>query len=159
MSIQQNEHLLKEEPALNELTSPHTINLELPAVYKYLNVVGACIRALLNRKDLTSENSSEWLAYQVELAVQEACTNIIDHAYAGSTGRINVTLSLWEESKHLSIDLYDTGTHFDPALLRPIELDEPKTSGYGLFLMEQLMEKVTYRRGPGGNHWRLEKKL
>jgi serine/threonine-protein kinase RsbW len=144
---------------LKEIPYPNTISLELPAVYKYLNIVGASIRAMLNRNGISSENSSEWLAYQVELAVQEACTNIIDHAYAGSSGRISVTLSLSEEDKHLFIDLFDTGAHFDPSLLSPIELDEPKTRGYGLFLMEQLMEKVTYNSMPDGNHWRLEKKL
>jgi serine/threonine-protein kinase RsbW len=144
---------------LNEIPQTNIISLELPGVYKYLNVIGACVRAILDRNRSNSENNTEWVAYQIELAVQEACTNIIDHAYADTTGQIRVTFSLAEDEKHLAIDLYDTGAHFDPSRLAPINLDEPKTSGYGLFLMHQLMGKVTYQPGPSENHWRLEKEL
>ena len=135
-----------------------TIHLDIPASHKYLNVIGACIKALFEREE--SETSQESAAYQVELAVHEACTNIINHAYEGSTGRIKVVLSVVEEMKHrLVVDLIDIGQPFDTALLENLDAGEPRTSGYGLFLMHQLMDKITYSSDQGQNHWRMEKDL
>jgi serine/threonine-protein kinase RsbW len=137
----------------------NTISLELPAAYKYLNIIGACVRAILEREIHPEENGNDRVAYQIELAVQEACTNIIEHAYAGGFGKIQVFFTMNEQNKRLTIDLFDTGTHFEPSQLAPVDLDSPQTSGYGLFLINQLMEKVTYYQQPEGNHWRLEKKF
>jgi serine/threonine-protein kinase RsbW len=56
-----------------------------------------------------SISSQEMLTYQVQLAVHETCTNIIEHACAGEGGRIEAVIALDETQSQLIVDLYDTG--------------------------------------------------
>jgi serine/threonine-protein kinase RsbW len=53
--------------------------------------------------------------------------------------------------------LADTGRPFDPAAIPEPDLTEGQVGGYGLFLDQQLMDKVTNQPRPDGNHWRLAK--
>jgi len=134
------------------------IGLDLPAEHRYLNVVGACLAAVLEREETLAER--DIVTYNVQLAVQEGCTNIVDHAYEGQApGRIAVKLTLADGPRRLIVDLYDTGQAFDPALAAAPDLDEPQVHGYGLFLMQALMDEVRYERLADRNHWRLTKHL
>ncbi len=134
-----------------------TIRLDLPATPRYLNVLGDCIAALLTHINTIADPQTT--IYNVQLAVHEACTNIIDHAYGSSEGRINITLMLDWQPARLTVELIDTGKPFDPANVPPPDLDQPHVRGYGLYLMKQLMDEVVYQPMLGGNHWRLIKNL
>lgn len=131
------------------------IRLNLPAQHKFLNVVGNCIRALLAYEDQLPDRNA--LVYNIELAVHEACANIVEHAYAGLPGRINVTFTLREEPRYLMVDLEDNGRSFDITTVAKPDLSQPHTGGYGLFLVHRLMDSVSYSPKPGSNHWRLVK--
>jgi serine/threonine-protein kinase RsbW len=91
--------------------------------------------------------------------VHEACANIIEHAYRFSEGRIAVHISLCEQPDSIVIDLFDTGEKAVLDEVRPPNLNEPQIKGYGLFLIQQLMDSVEYLSEAEGNHWRLEKKF
>ncbi|MCB0210148.1 MAG: ATP-binding protein [Anaerolineae bacterium] len=133
------------------------IQLELPAEHKYLNVVSACIAAMLERVETVSEH--EIITYNIQLAVQEACTNIVRHAYKGqSGGRIEVTITL-EGKQRFVIDLADAGNSFIFSKDIDIDLNEPQIHGYGLFLMHQLLDEVDYKSDQHNNYWRLVKNL
>lgn len=133
------------------------IRLDLPASHKYLNVLGACISAMLQRVEGLKEPGK--LAYDIELATHETCTNIVDHAYGGINGRIRVSLCLLENKRQFVVELNDTGRSFDMSTAQSPNFDEPQIRGYGLFLMHQLMDKVEYIPQPGNNRWRLLKQL
>jgi serine/threonine-protein kinase RsbW len=135
-----------------------TIRLDLPATHKYLNVLGACIAEVLTRMEgLVEPNAA---VYNIQLAVHEACTNIVEHAYAGqSNGRIKVALQLAAQPRALIVDLYDSGSSFDIASAREPDLDNAQVHGYGLFLIRSLMDEMTYTAQPGQNHWHLVKHL
>lgn len=134
------------------------IRLDLPATHKYLNVLEACLTGMLARIPALDEPSV--LTYGVKLAVHEICTNIVDYAYAGqSVGRINITLTMTPESRRLVVELHDTGLPFDAAAVPEPNLEEGQVHGYGLFLVRQLMDEVTYDPQPDGNRWRLVKNL
>ena len=131
---------------------------ELPAEHRYVNIVSACLAALMERVDAIAER--EAVVYNIQLAVHEACTNIVDHAYHGQAGgRIKVELSLVGVPRQLIVDLYDNGRPFAGLQTPAPELDEPQTHGYGLFLMQALVDDVQYERPGGRNHWRLSKQL
>ena len=88
------------------------IRLDLPADHKHLNVIGACLNAILERLDQI--NDKEMLAYNLELALHETCTNIVEHAYSESKGRIRVAMSVINSPyRQLIVDLHDTGISFD----------------------------------------------
>jgi serine/threonine-protein kinase RsbW len=134
------------------------IHLDLPATHKYLNLLGACVVEMLSRLD--DANDLETTIYNIQLAVQECCANIVDHAYAGTeAGRIAATLMLTVAPRQFVVELHDQGQSFEPALARKPILGEPQVRGYGLFLMHGLLDEVDYQPQPGNNRWRLVKQL
>jgi serine/threonine-protein kinase RsbW len=140
------------------MTDTNTIRLDLPASFKYLNVLGPCIQALLEHADGLPE--PEISAYNLQLAVHEVCTNIVDHAYADQpAGRIAIAFTLAAEPRRLIVELRDTGRTFDPTEVPDPDLSNAQVRGYGLFLVQSLMDDVCYRPSPSGNCWRLIKNL
>ncbi|MBL8118443.1 MAG: ATP-binding protein [Anaerolineae bacterium] len=137
--------------------SPDSIRLELPATPKYLNVLTACIGEMLQRVEGLAE--PEQTIYNIQLAVHEGCTNIIDHAYNGAPGRMIVELNLEFSPNRLIVNLHDNGQQFDPMRVPEPELGIGQERGYGLFLMRQIMDEVYYEPNDGHNHWRLVKHL
>lgn len=133
------------------------IELNIPAEAKYLNVVSACIAAILERVEYLSD--PEVVTYNIQLAVQEACTNIVLHAYKGqSGGRIEVTMRLGDKQRFI-INLVDYGVSFASPQNSNPNLDKPQIHGYGLFLIHQLLDEVDYKYDQNRNHWQLVKNL
>lgn len=140
------------------MSNPIAVTLDLPAGHRYLNIASACIDALIERIENVPER--EMASYAVQLAVQETCANIVDHAYKGlDVGRIRLEFILHADPRRLVVEVYDTGRAFDPTQARAPDLDNAQVRGYGLFLMHQLMDAVTYERLPDRNHWHLVKSL
>ncbi|MDX1523250.1 MAG: ATP-binding protein, partial [Anaerolineae bacterium] len=118
-------------------TSPQ-IRLDLPATHKYLNVIGECLPVFLQQAGLGHFSSET--AYNVQLAIQEACTNIVDHAYQGiSDGRIQVTLSLASEPLGLVVELQDTAPHIFDLFSSPDPAFASPPSGSGLLTGSALL--------------------
>lgn len=98
--------------------------------------------------------------YLLELTISEICTNIIKHAYAGQPGEINVSIIVSEEG--IQLDFYDQGKSFDPSTVPRPSFNPPPLNegGFGLHIVRQIMDVVSYERHPEkGNHWRLIKLL
>ncbi len=90
----------------------------------------------------------EELTGKIILAVDEACTNVIKHAYKySSTGDIDIKIKL-NKSK-LIISITDSGEHFNSDSVPTPNLAEyqkqKKSGGLGIFLMKKLMDEVNYR--------------
>jgi serine/threonine-protein kinase RsbW len=138
---------------------PEQVRLDFPARHMYLHLLSDCIAAVLRRVE--GLRDAETLLYNVQLATHEACTNIIRHAYNQTgEGRIEIVLTLqFAQPACLTIDLYDTGRAFDSDAYTPPDLDKVQEYGYGLFLIRNLMDSVSYTPTVGRNHWRLIKKL
>jgi serine/threonine-protein kinase RsbW len=87
------------------------------------------------------------LIFHVQMAVDEACSNVIEHAYQGQD-RGDITLCCDCNGKEWIIAIYDTGIAFDPSLVPEPNLnasiDDIKTGGLGLYFMRQLMDKVEF---------------
>lgn len=134
------------------------VRLDLPATYKYLNILSGCIAEIMSHVDNIEDH--EALVYNLQLAAHEVCTNIVGHAYVNTQGgRIQVELALIQQPRQLIIELSDCGQHFDPSLVPMPTLDAPQVHGYGLFIIQNLMDEVAYTPRPEGNHWRLVKYL
>ena len=89
-----------------------------------------------------------------QLAVDEACTNIIEHAYAGE-GRGNIDICCAPESGALVITIEDHGQPFDPnAVPAPqlnVDLAEMQVGGLGIYFMRQVMDAVEFSSAGGSN--------
>jgi len=88
----------------------------------------------------------------LEMAVDEACANVIEHAYGPEvTKEVSVKATIDEDS--VQIDVVDTGKGFDPGEISQLDLDqlvaERKSGGLGMRLMKKLMDEVHYEIIPG----------
>ncbi|MBZ0303753.1 MAG: ATP-binding protein [Anaerolineae bacterium] len=93
------------------------------------------------------------------LAVQELCVNIVEHAYAGTPGTIEIELDL--DADHLSITVHDRATqHYTPP--ERIEAPDPQSppeGSLGIFIIHQVFDRVEYEPLENGNRWTLFKWL
>ncbi len=139
------------------MQASEVVRLELPANARYLNILAACIGEMLSRVDGMSD--PQQTIYNIQLAVHEGCTNIVDHAYVDDGGRIAVNLMLGYDPNHIMVELHDNGRPFDPDSIPDPNFEEPQVRGYGLYLMRQIMDEVVYDPQPGHNCWRMVKYL
>ncbi|MCS6843809.1 MAG: ATP-binding protein [Caldilineales bacterium] len=101
--------------------------------------------------------------FACELATDEACTNIIEHAYQGrKDGEIRLTC-LWADEVFI-IRLHDRGQPFDPTAVavppRAARLEDVEIGGLGLHFMRSLMDEIRFEFDPaGGNTLTMVKRL
>lgn len=92
-------------------------------------------------------NFSDETIGKIILAVDEACTNIIKHAYKYSPEG-NIFISSKFENGKFIVSITDEGKHFDPALVPEPDLlqynKQKHAGGLGMFLMKKLMDEVKY---------------
>ena len=101
--------------------------------------------------------------YHIQMAVDEAVTNVIEHAYQGRTdGRIDIRCQF--SGRNFIVDIDDYGKPFDagkvpfPRIKGPLE--KRNVGGLGIFFMKKLMDRVEFSSGRGsGNHVRMVKKV
>jgi serine/threonine-protein kinase RsbW len=102
-------------------------------------------------------------AYDVQMAVDEAVTNVMEHAYEGQRdGHIWITTFM--EKKNLVIEIRDRGVRFDPATVKTPNtrgpLNKRTIGGLGIFFMRKLMNKVEFSYDPElGNLTRMYKRV
>lgn len=92
--------------------------------------------------------------YNIQLAADEAASNIIEHAYEGvSNGVLEISCGMRDGA--ITIIMVDHGETFDPSAI-PLpdlkaDLSERKIGGLGIFLMRKLMDEVRYESKKTGN--------
>lgn len=100
-----------------------------------------------------SAGLDEHAVWEVQLAVDEAVTNVIQHSYAKTNGSITLTTN--HTADLLEIAIRDRGRPFnpddvpEPDLISPLE--QRRTGGLGLYLMRKLMDQVDFRFENGEN--------
>lgn len=103
----------------------------------------------------------------IELAVVEACANIVKHAYRGvpeDTAKIDIHVGF--DWKTLAVTITDWGAPFEPPMQRlaapnvEVMVSEQRRGGMGIFFMQQMMDEVAWDIRPGEwNRVRLVKRL
>jgi serine/threonine-protein kinase RsbW len=92
---------------------------------------------------------------EVRLAVVEACINALEHSRAPDR-RVHLTFAVLgeREPEGLRITIRDSGVGFDPAALEAPRIEEKlkaeRKRGWGLKIIEGLMDEVEIRSGPEG---------
>ena len=87
----------------------------------------------------------------LELAVNEAASNIMKHAYHGRTDQW-IQLDADAFPGRVSIRLHHLGDSFDPAAVSPPALDGSRESGFGVFLITESVDELRYSRDERGRH-------
>jgi anti-sigma regulatory factor (Ser/Thr protein kinase) len=97
--------------------------------------------------------------FHLQLAVDEAVSNIVRHGYGGGPGPI--LLRMGRQDHDVWVELRDEGRAFDPTTAPSPpqhEAAERPIGGLGIHLMRQVMDEVTYRREGKENILRLVKR-
>lgn len=99
----------------------------------------------------------------IELAVDEACANVIEHAYS-MDGSKEVIVRAKLDADQVEISVIDTGKGFDPSSIVQKDLKklvaERRSGGLGMRMMKLVMDEVQYQIKPGErNELKMIKKL
>jgi serine/threonine-protein kinase RsbW len=113
-----------------------------PGRYESLARISAFIK-----RSAQSIGFSEFELYAVETAVDEACSNIVEHAY-GEENLDNIECITELKPDRITITLRDQGKPFSPKYIKPpnlkCPLSERKNHGLGLYFIYQWMDEVDF---------------
>ena len=100
-----------------------------------MRAVRAALRTALDSQEVGPE-----LRDRLVLAVDEACTNIMRHAYCGAC-KETISLHLSREKDMLLFELRDHAPTVDARKLKPRDLSECRPGGLGLPFIDALMDE------------------
>jgi anti-sigma regulatory factor (Ser/Thr protein kinase) len=126
-----------------------TIVLRVPARLESIRPLLALAGQFARKARLDDQD-----AFYCQLALDEACINIIEHAYPDNMpGEIEAEINVGDGI--FVISLIDFGRSYDPSQVSPpplkVTLDEVEPGGLGLHLMRTVMDEVRYIPGPRCN--------
>jgi sigma-B regulation protein RsbU (phosphoserine phosphatase) len=123
---------------------PPRVEIIFPSSPEYLALVRAAVRTLCEKCEFTEVECSRTV-----LAVVEAVTNIIRHAYHGDPGQ-EIVLRARDLGDGLELEFLDRGDSVPPATISSRDLAEVEPGGLGVHMMKSCMDEVSYEGRPGG---------
>ena len=145
--------------------STNKLSIHTPGHGSYLPYLRSFVADLAHQIGFPDEEIA-----QIEMSVDEACSNVVKHAYAQHQEwvwqhrRPEIRLDVQTRDNQLIIEIHDHGQKFDFATYRADDIrariHDMKTNGYGIFIMRKFMDEVTYTSCDAtGNTLRLVKYL
>ena len=127
----------------------NSYRLKLPANSENLDIIRKFISGIAANMGFSEDD-----IYQIELAVDEACSNVIKHAYPDNeTNEKVLNITVREKPDRLEITIADRGHGFDPNCLETPDMEKylksGKRGGLGIHLIKTLMDEVVFRIKPG----------
>ena len=120
-----------------------SLKLTVAGNFKNLAKIADFIDAAAQKSGLNDKAT-----YAIKMAVDEACTNIIEHAYGGE-GQGNIELTCNPKKDGLQVVIVDQGTPFDPDQVKLLDpqasLAERRRRGMGMFFIYNLVDEVDYK--------------
>ena len=135
-------------------SSPHTL------------IVRASTSQIADVRDFVGRHASDYGfseedVHDIKLAVDEAYTNVIKHAYQFDESR-SVRVKIITGINEFTISLTDEGAAFDPSSYTEPNIPERimlrKRGGVGVYLIHKLMDRVEYRHDGVHNEILMSKK-
>jgi anti-sigma regulatory factor (Ser/Thr protein kinase) len=113
-----------------------------PARFDYLDEIRDFVAQVASQGGFNEKE-----IYSIQLAADEAATNIIEHAYAGiSDASLDISCDMQGET--MIITMRDKGAPFDPSMVKQpnlkANLSERQIGGLGIYLMRKIMDEVRY---------------
>lgn len=121
-------------------------NITFPANFEFLDEIRELVAQVAREGGFTNKE-----IYSLQLAADEAASNIIEHAYEGaSNAEIDMSCDMYGDN--LVITMRDTGIPFDFSNVKQpnikADLFERQIGGLGVYLMRKLMDEVRYESNP-----------
>ena len=122
--------------------------LRLPSQTDNLELIRCFVSKIAEKVGFVEEDIGK-----IELACDEACANVIKHAYSESNKDKSLDIAIRLDYQKLTVIVTDHGKGFDPAAIHsPVMkeyLAELKVGGLGIYLMRTLMDEIDYEIKPG----------
>lgn len=141
------------------------VTLHLPCRYSYLRMIRRSVMDMSARAGM-----SEFKAAQLEMAVDEACANIIEHSYGGEKAAADnpnhpgIRINLMQCPDRVIIEIFDRGKGFDferQGVVDPDHyLETGQQRGLGMFIIQKFVDEVRYEPDTSSGHClRMTKRL
>ena len=98
---------------------------------------------------LTGCGVGEDSARDIVLAIDEACQNVIRHAYGPRRGG-DIVLEVERTGGEVVFSLIDFAPRIDPSQVRPRDLDDVRPGGLGTHLIQEVMDSAEFIEPPAG---------
>lgn len=133
-------------------------HIRIQADYQYIAEAYGQVGQIARKAGLTED-----AIHHCQLAIDEICTNIIEHGYRATFGEQFIDFDCQRVEDKFFITIKDNGPLFDPTQ-RPapnpnMSLEERKVGGWGVFFVKKIMDEVIYRRVGQQNHLTLVKNI
>ena len=111
---------------------------DVPAVAENLIKIRDFVRGYIDKCEGLESYKDE-----IVLAIDEACQNVIRHAYRDKNGNVAIKLSF--QNKEFIVSLEDDGTPAIPEKIKPRNIEDIKPGGLGTFFINQIMDSVSFQ--------------
>jgi serine/threonine-protein kinase RsbW len=126
-----------------------TVRLTIPAKAEYITLVRLALSGISQSRELSDEELGD-----LKLAVTEACSNSIRHAYTdGREGSVEVVYELHPD--RLIVEVCDDGPGFSVPEPAVIGVDGLNEGGLGIAIIRELADELELGPGDGGQGSRL----
>lgn len=135
----------------------HAIRLTIPAKPEYITLGRLALTGIAR---LRPEPLPQEVLGDLKLALTEACTNSVRHAYAGGEGMVEILYELHDDK--LVVEVMDEGEGFEPPAEPSSALDAEELSegGLGIAIIQALADEFEIgERAQGGSFLRFVKHL
>jgi serine/threonine-protein kinase RsbW len=123
------------------------IRLTIPAKPEYISLGRLALTGVSRLRELSQETLAD-----LKLALTEACSNVVRHAYPGGGGHVEIVYSLLAD--RLVIEVADNGEGFEPAEAGDDD-DELTEGGLGIAIIRAVADELEIGRGEDGRGSRL----
>jgi len=118
------------------------IEMTLPADVQFIELAAKCVSKMARMAGFGNDD-----AFNIELAVDEACTNVIMHAYEKDSSKIYTVICVYNQNS-FTVEVQDHGKpfHFEAVPEPDVKsrIEEQKVGGLGIYLIRQIMDEVNY---------------
>jgi serine/threonine-protein kinase RsbW len=134
---------------VNDATAMREVRLRIPAKPEYITLCRLALTGISRLRPLADETLAD-----LKLALTEACSNSVRHAYANGDGSVDIRYELHPD--RLVIEVADDGTGFEPAESnRGAAGDELAEGGLGIAIIRSIADDVEIGAGEDGRGSRL----
>lgn len=135
------------------------VTLRIPGETRYLALVRMVVTELARTAGVP-----DFEVDKIEIAVDEACTNVMDHAYRNASPKPPINVDIQLGPGQFVVDVIDQGTPFDYNAYVPPKFPDHwlngRTRGVGLYIIRKCMDEARYDQLPGKtNRLRLIKRF
>ncbi len=131
------------------MDNPIKVKIESNADLLLLRPLDVFVRQLVQQIPAFADHPSE--VDGIELAFNEAYTNVSRHAYKGRDTKGPISIGILIHLDRIEICLEDYGISFDPAQAKTPNLDEPREGGLGVWFIKKFMDQAIYNSSDGKN--------